>query len=38
MVERIKILLLGVIIYLWSPGLFFRLGGCWFPEELTEPH
>lgn len=37
MVERIKILLLGVIIYL-SPGLFFRLGGCWFPEELTEPH
>ena len=38
MVESIKILLLGVIVYLLSPGLFFRLGGRWFPEELTEPN
>ena len=38
MVESIKILLLGVIIYLLSPGLFFRFGGRWFPEELTEPN
>ena len=38
MVESIKILLLGVIIYLLPPGLFFRLGGRWFPEELTEPN
>ena len=31
-VESIKILLLGVIVYLFSLNLFFRVGGCWFPE------
>ena len=35
MVESIKILLLGVIVYLLSPGLFFRLGGRWFSELKT---
>lgn len=31
----IKILLLGVIVCLFSPDLFYRLGGCWFPELET---
>ena len=35
MVESIKILLLGVILYLLSTGLFFRLGGRWFSELKT---
>ena len=38
MVESIKILLLGVIVYLLSPRLFFRLGGHWFPGELRAPN
>lgn len=31
-VKSIKILLLGVIVYLFSSDLFFRVGSVWFPE------
>ena len=37
LVESIKILLLGVIVYLFSPGVFFRVGGRWF-RELETPN
>ncbi len=34
MAESVKVLILGLIVYL-SPGLFFRLGGRWFQELRT---